>query len=48
MKSTLDAVPKRKFISVFKVGKLWLFNHFFDDKEVFKSLIGYYNQDYIV
>ena len=43
--STFDVVPKHKRIAVFKVGKLWLFKHFFEDKEVFKSLLDYYKQD---
>jgi len=45
MKSTLDAVPKRKCISVFKVGKLWLFKVFFDNRELFNALLDYYNKD---
>ena len=43
--STLDAKERRKCINIFKVGKLWLFTQFFDNKEVFKALLGYYNQD---
>jgi hypothetical protein len=43
--STFDAVPRRKKISVFKIGKLWAFKHFFEDRELFKSLLGYYNKD---
>jgi len=43
--NTFDVVPKRKHINIFKVDKLWLFKHFFDDKEVFKALLDYYNQD---
>ena len=30
---------------MFKVGKLWLFKQFFENKEIFKALLGYYNQD---
>jgi hypothetical protein len=45
MKSTLDAVPKRKCISVFKVGKLWLFKVFFDNRELFEALLDHYNKD---
>jgi hypothetical protein len=40
-----DIAKKRKRIILFKVGKLWVFKHFFDDREVFKSLLEYYNQD---
>ena len=45
MKSTLDAIPKRKCISVFKVGKLWLFKVFFDNRELFEALLDHYNKD---
>lgn len=40
-----DAVKRRKRISIFKVGKLWLFKYFFEDKETFKALVDYYNED---
>ena len=43
--STIDVVPKRKRIIVFKVGKLWLFKCFFENKEVFKALLDHYNED---
>ena len=43
--STFDVKERRKHIIVFKVGKLWIFKHFFEDKEIFKPLLGYYNQD---
>ena len=43
--STFDVEPKRKQITVFKVGKLWLFKYFFEDKDVFKALLDYYNKD---
>jgi hypothetical protein len=43
--STFEVKERRKRINVFKVGKLWLFKQFFDNKEVFKALLGYYNQD---
>jgi hypothetical protein len=43
--STFDVVPKRKHINIFKVGKLWIFKYFFEDKETFKSLLDYYNKD---
>jgi hypothetical protein len=45
MPNTFDVIPKRRRITVFKVGKLWLFKNFFEDKEIFKALLGYYNQD---
>jgi hypothetical protein len=40
-----DVVPKRKRINVFKVGKLWLFKHFFDNMELFEALLDHYNKD---
>jgi hypothetical protein len=43
--STFDVVPRHRRICVFKIGKLWAFKHFFEDKEVFRDLLGYYNQD---
>jgi hypothetical protein len=43
--TTFDVKERRKRITVFKVGKLWLFKQFFDNKEIFKSLLGHYNQD---
>ena len=43
--SSFDVEPKRKQITVFKVGKLWLFKYFFEDKDIFKALLDYYNKD---
>ena len=43
--STFDAIPRRKHINVFKIGKLWVFKYFFEDKELFKALLDYYNKD---
>ena len=43
--STFDVVPKRKHINVFKVGKLWLFKSFFDNRELFEALLDHYNKD---
>ena len=42
---TFDVVPKRKRIIVFKLGKLWVFKQFFDNREAFNSLLDYYNKD---
>jgi hypothetical protein len=41
----LETTKRRQRINVFKVGKLWIFKHFFEDKETFKSLLDYYNKD---
>jgi hypothetical protein len=43
--STFDVAPKRRRINIFKVGKIWSFKHFFEDKEIFKALLDYYNKD---
>ena len=43
--STFDVVPRHKHINVFKIGKLWVFKYFFEDKELFKALLDYYNKD---
>ena len=43
---TFDVDEKRKLINVFKVGKLWVFKHFFDDnKELFRQLADHYNRE---
>ena len=43
--NTFDIIPKRKRITIFKLGKLWVFKQFFDKKEVFDALLDYYNKD---
>ena len=43
--STFDVVPERKRINVFKLGKLWLFKYFFDNRELFEALLDHYNKD---
>jgi hypothetical protein len=43
--NTFDVIPKRKRITVFKVGKHWVFKHFFDDKELFRELADHYDKD---
>ena len=45
MPSTFDVVPKRKRIIVFKIGKLWVFKQFFENRELFNALLDYYNKD---
>jgi hypothetical protein len=42
---TFDVEPKRKRITMFKVGKHWVFKHYFDDKELFKELADHYDKD---
>ena len=45
MPNTFDVISKRKRLVVFKVGKLWIFKQFFDNREVFEALLGHYNKD---
>ena len=43
--NTFDVIPKRKRITFFKLGKLWVFKQFFDKHEIFNALLDYYNKD---
>jgi len=43
--NTFDVIQRRKKINLFKLGKLWVFKHFFDDKAIFKALADNYNED---
>lgn len=43
--NTFDVAERRKRINVFKLGKLWVFKQFFENKELFKALLDYYNKD---
>jgi hypothetical protein len=45
MLNTFDVIPKHKRINVFKLGKLWAFKLFFDNRELFNALLDYYNKD---
>ena len=36
---------QKKKLNIFKIGSLWCFKYFFDDKEIFRELIEYYNRD---
>jgi len=42
---TFDVIERRKHITFFKLGKLWVFKQFFDNMEVFNALLDYYNKD---
>ena len=35
---------KREKINIFRIGSLWYFKHFFDDRELFMGLSDYYNR----
>jgi len=43
--STFEVKERRRRITVFKVGKPWLFKQFFDNHELFNALLDYYNKD---
>ena len=43
--NTFDVIERRKRITFFKLGKLWVFKHFFDNQEIFNALLDYYNKD---
>jgi hypothetical protein len=43
--STFDVIERRKRINIFKLGKLWVFKQFFDNRELFNALLDYYNKD---
>jgi hypothetical protein len=45
MFGTFDVVPRRKHITFFKLGKLWVFKQFFDNRALFDALLDYYNKD---
>lgn len=32
-------------INIFKIGKIYVFKYFFDDKEIFKDLADFYNSE---
>jgi hypothetical protein len=42
---TSNANVKKEKINVFKIGDLWCFKHFFDDREIFTGLSEYYHRD---
>jgi len=45
MTPTFDVVPHRTHITIFKLGRLWVFKYYFGDVEIFKALADYYNKD---
>jgi hypothetical protein len=40
-----DVIKRRKRITFFKLGKLWVFKQFFDNRALFDALLNYYNKD---
>ncbi len=45
MTPTFDVITNHKRITVFKLGRLWVFKYYFSDTEIFKALADYYNKD---
>ena len=43
--NNFDVIERRKHITFFKLGKLWVFKQFFDDHELFNALLDHYNKD---
>ena len=43
--NTFDVVERRKRVTIFKLGKLWVFKQFFDNHELFNALLDHYNKD---
>ena len=38
-------IERRKHITFFKLGKLWVFKQFFDNRALFDALLNFYNKD---
>ena len=45
MVGAFDVVTRRKHITLFKLGKLWVFKQFFDNRALFDALLNYFNKD---
>jgi len=43
--NTFDVIERRKLIIFFKLGKLWVFKQFFDNRALFDALLDYYNKN---
>jgi hypothetical protein len=43
--NTFDVIERRKRITFFKLGKIWVFKQFFDNRALFDVLLDYYNKD---
>ena len=43
--NTFDVIEKRKQITFFKLGKLWVFKQFFDSHELFNALLDLLQKD---
>jgi hypothetical protein len=43
--NTFDVIERRKRVTIFKLGNLWVFKQFFDNHELFSALLDHYNKD---
>ena len=43
--NTFDVIERRKRVTIFKLGNLWVFKQFFDNHELFNALLDHYNKD---
>jgi hypothetical protein len=43
--NTFDVTERRKRITIFRLGKLWVFKQFFDNRVVYNALLEYYNKE---
>jgi hypothetical protein len=43
--NSFDVIERRKHITFFKLGKLWVFKQFFDNRALFDALLNFYNKD---
>jgi hypothetical protein len=43
--STFGVTERRAKITVFRVGRIWTFKHFFGDGEIFKELADHYSRE---
>ena len=43
--NTFDVIERRKHLIMFKLGRRWVFRHYFEDKEIFKELAESYDKE---
>ena len=43
--NAFDVVVRRRRITIFKLGKLWVFKQFFENRALLDALVDYYNKD---
>jgi hypothetical protein len=45
MASEFDVIERRKQVNVFKIGKLWVFKYFLENRAIYEALLGYYKKE---